>query len=135
VVRWQVFCIDPRREDAMRGVIAASLILTLLASAGPASARIVEVTTSVPVEGIAQEGELHRRLQTAVDEALRDTITFLPTLIALTEARVVGERLYLRLLFADAEGERALKELELPEAPGPGPMPFEVPEPDERVWI
>jgi hypothetical protein len=42
---------------------------------------------------------------------LKDTITFKPTLVALTDAQVIGERLYFRVLIADEDGERVLSEL------------------------
>jgi hypothetical protein len=50
-------------------------------------------------------------LQKAVERVLADTIAFKPTMVALTDARVMGEKLLVRLLIADADGERMLKDL------------------------
>lgn len=104
----------------MRAMIVAGLVLILvtLGAVDPASGRLLEVTTSVPVEDVQREGELGEHLQTAVRGVVSETIAFTPTLVALTDARVVGRRLYLRLLIADEEGERELKDL-IESAPEP----------------
>jgi len=113
----------------MKTLLAAGLALAVLAAAAPAPAHVVEVTTSVPLEDVADTKTLHDRLRAVVDDTLRSTIAFQPTLVALTDATVLGERLYVRLLFADADGERTLDELStgrsgaapgIPAAPGGG---------------
>jgi len=45
---------------------------------------------------------------------LKEAIAFTPTLIVLTNATVVGDRLYVRLLVADKDGERTFDELNTP---------------------
>lgn len=45
----------------------------------------------------------------AVDGVLKQAITFTPTLIVLTGATVVGDRLYVRLLVADQDGGADLR--------------------------
>jgi hypothetical protein len=85
--------------------LAAAVALVLLTSPG-AAAHLVEITTSVAVTGEEDRGTLASAVMTAVDAALKDAIAFTPTLIVLTEATVVGDRLFLRLLVADQEGER-----------------------------
>jgi hypothetical protein len=85
--------------------LAAALTLVLLTSSG-AAGHLVEITTSVAVTGQEDRSTLASAVMTAVDAALKDAIAFTPTLIVLTEATVVGDRLFLRLLVADQEGER-----------------------------
>jgi hypothetical protein len=96
--------------------LAAALGLVLL-TAGPAAAYLVEVTTSVAVTGTDDRQALASALRAAVDGVLKDAIAFTPTLIVLTHATVVGERLYVRLLVADSEGERTFDELHAPARP------------------
>src|SRR5262245_17854722 len=95
----------------MRILVAAALALALLIVAAPARAHIAEVTTSVALEEVADSASLQDVLRSAVDDARNRTIAFEPTVIAVTDARVLGERIYFRLLFADADGERTLDEL------------------------
>ena len=92
----------------------ASALALLLVTGSPASAFLVEVTTSVAVTDADDQAALQSALTKAVDGVLHDAIAFTPTLIVLTHAAVVGERLYIRLLVADSEGERAFEELQAP---------------------
>jgi hypothetical protein len=95
--------------------LASALGLVLL-TVSPVSAYLVEVTTSVAVEDSGDESVLQSALRTAVDSVLKEAIAFTPTLIVLTNATVVGDRLYVRLLLADQDGERTFDELNTPEA-------------------
>jgi hypothetical protein len=95
--------------------LASTLGLVLL-TVSPASAYLVEVTTSVAVEDSGDQHVLQSALRTAVDSVLKEAIAFRPTLIVLTNATVVGDRLYVRLLLADQDGERTFDELNTPEA-------------------
>ena len=92
----------------------ASAAALLLLTSTPASAYLVEVTTSVAVADAEDQDALQKALTQAVDGVLHDAIAFRPTLIVLTHATVVGERLYIRLLVADAEGERTFEEMQAP---------------------
>jgi hypothetical protein len=83
--------------------------LALLAPA-PAAAHVVEVTTSLALEPDQDQAKLKEALRTEVDRVLSTTIAFKPTLVALTDARRVGERLMVRLLIADEEGEKLIRE-------------------------
>jgi hypothetical protein len=94
--------------------LASTLGLVLL-TVSPASAYLVEVTTSVAVADSGDQSVLQSALRTAVDSVLKEAIAFTPTLIVLTNATVVGDRLYVRLLLADQEGERTFDELNAPE--------------------
>ncbi len=98
----------------MRGPIVAAA-LALAAVTSPAHAFVVEVTTSVAVADAEDQGTLKTALQSAVDGVLKEAIAFTPTLVVLTRAVVVGDRLYVRLLLADAEGEQSFKDLSEPD--------------------
>ncbi len=94
--------------------LSAALAVALLLAAAPASAHVVQATTSLSLTDvdINDEPQLKQAVRSAVDEVLTNAIAFTPTLVALTGAQVVGERLYLSLLIADEEGERTLDALE-----------------------
>src|SRR5581483_828909 len=100
----------PARQDSrtrlMRRLAAAACAALLLGSlCAPAAAFVVEVTTSVGVEDAEDTGQIRNAIQAAVENVLHDAIAFHPTLVVLTHAMVMGHRLYVRLLLADAEGE------------------------------
>jgi len=78
------------------GTLVVALALAL--SAQTAEAHIVQLVTAVPM--------------TAVKDALRQAVAFVPTLVVVEDARVVGGHLYLRVLAADSEGEALIQELE-----------------------
>ncbi|HXH82422.1 MAG TPA: hypothetical protein VNN07_05775 [Candidatus Tectomicrobia bacterium] len=101
-------------QELARHSIAGLALLACLALAAPvpAAAHIVEVTTSVPVADAEDPARLKEALRAEVDRVLETTIAFKPTIVALTDARPVGDRLLVRLLLADADGERLLQELE-----------------------
>lgn len=94
--------------------LSAALAVALLLAAAPASAHVVQATTSLSLTDvdINDEPQLKQAVRSAVDEVLTNAIAFTPTLVALMGAQVVGERLYLSLLIADEEGERTLDALE-----------------------
>ncbi len=97
----------------MLGRLASALALVLLV-ASPAGAYLIEVTTSVAVSDVDDQRVLQAAVMTAVDGVLKEAIAFTPTLIVLTNATVVGDRLYVRLLVADKDGERTFDELNTP---------------------
>jgi cytochrome c biogenesis protein CcdA len=97
-----------------RGLLAAAA-LGLLAFATPASAFLVEVTTSVAVRDADDQAQIKSAVQSAVDDVLKDAIAFTPTMVVVTRAMVVGERLYIRLLIADQDGEKTFKDLAEPD--------------------
>jgi hypothetical protein len=92
----------------------AATLLALLGLAAPASAYLVEVTTSVAVSDADDQAKITTAVQSAVDDVLRDAIAFTPTMVVLTRALVIGERLYIRLLIADRDGEETVKDLAVP---------------------
>jgi hypothetical protein len=96
----------------MRRLAAALALVALTAS--PAAAYLIEVTTSIPFTGTEDRQALQSALMTAVDGVLKEAIAFAPTLVVLTHAARVGDRLYVRLLVADSDGERTFDELYAP---------------------
>ena len=108
----------------MKLIAAALTALTLVVAVRPATAFVVEVTTSIAVSDADDQAMLKSALQTAVDGVLKDAIAFKPTLVVLTRALVMGDRLYIRLLVADQEGEQTVKDLAEPDDdPGPSATP------------
>ena len=95
-----------------RSLVAGALVLGSVMMATPARAHVVEVTTAVDMPESRDEGAMKEMLQKAVERVLADTIAFKPTMVALTDARVMGEKLLVRLLIADADGERMLRDLQ-----------------------
>ena len=94
-----------------RVLVAGALVLGSMLAAVPARAHVVEVTTALEMPDSQDADGMKAALQKAVERVLADTIAFKPTMVALTDARVMGEKLLVRLLIADADGERMLKDL------------------------
>jgi hypothetical protein len=99
---------------AKHSIVATGLLATSLAllTPSPVPAHVVEVTTSLSLEQVEDKTQLREALKAEVDRVLATAIAFTPTVIALTDARRVGERLMVRLLIADADGERLIEDLE-----------------------
>jgi hypothetical protein len=104
----------PRRAVMRYGVFALALLSAVFAIGTPAHAHVVQATTSVSLADLDADDapQLERVLRSAVDELISDTIAFTPTLVALTDARVVDDRLYVRVLIADDDGVQTLKALQ-----------------------
>jgi len=103
----------------MNRLALAIAVLLVAWTTTPASAYVVEVTTSVAVADAQDQTQLSDAVRSAVDDVLSEAIAFQPTLIVLTHAAVVGDRLYIRLLVADKDGEQTFRDL----APGPDAKP------------
>jgi len=108
-----------------RSVTRAALAATLLLGAGGlvpcARAGVLEITTSTPAPSRdGGQAAMDKAVRSAI-EALPETVGFTPALVVLTRAAVVGGRLYLRLLLADEDGARALRD----RSPLDGAVPFE----------
>ena len=97
-----------------RSIVAAGLLVASLGLLGPSSvaAHVVEVTTSLSLDQVQDRAQLKEALKTEVDRVLSTAIAFTPTVVALTDARRVGERLMVKLLIADEEGEQLIQELD-----------------------
>jgi len=96
----------------MRRLVAAAVALALTTVAAPATAFLVEVTTSVSIEDVHDEAALKDALQKTVDSVLSDAIAFRPTVVVVRQAVLIRGRLYLRLLVADQDGERTFQDLD-----------------------
>ena len=83
---------------------------TLLTTAGPASAYVIEVLTSIPAEEATDERTLEKAIRAAVVDAI-DAVSFTPTRVSLQDAKLVGDRIYLFILLADAAGEAEIEVL------------------------
>ena len=88
-------------------------------------AYVVVVTTSVPAIQGGDEAQLKTVLQSAIEDVLAHAIAFTPTLVTLESARLLGDRIYLVLLVADADGEKSLEALSAlqPRPAEPADMP------------
>jgi hypothetical protein len=97
----------------MKYLLFAVIIGTAAMFGTPAVAHVIQATSSLPLTDldVNDKPKLEQALKTAVNQVLKDTIAFQPTLVALTDAQVIGERLYFRVLIADEDGERTLAEL------------------------
>jgi len=97
----------------MKHLLFAVIIGTAAMFGTPAAAHVVQATSSLPLTDldVNDKPKLEQALKTAVNQVVKDTIAFKPTLVALTDAQVIGERLYFRVLIADEDGERTLAEL------------------------
>ena len=83
--------------------------LALLVVPVPAPAYVVEAITAIS----AAEGEDRTRLddaiQAAIDDVAAHAVAFTPTMVTLLDARLIGDRIFLFVLLADREGERAVR--------------------------
>jgi hypothetical protein len=105
----------------VKGLVAAIVALALTMVAAPAMAYVVVVTTSVPMTAVGDEGQLKTALQSAVDDVLAHAIGFTPTVVTLEEVRVFGNRMYLLLIIADADGEKSIDAFSADERPSAEP--------------
>jgi hypothetical protein len=95
----------------MNCLLAAIAALAIGVSASPARAYVVEVATSIPVANIQDAAQLEKAIQSMVDDVLKNAIAFTPTVITLHHARLIGDRIYMLLVIADADGEATIKAL------------------------
>jgi hypothetical protein len=98
--------------------------MAIALSAQVTAAYVVQVVTTVPVaagtslEDTSQLGDV---VESAVRDVLAHAIAFTPTVVRIEDARIIGERLYLVLLIADAEGESIIEGLAADPAAGSEP--------------
>jgi hypothetical protein len=102
--------------------IVVTLGLALVATAGPARAYVIEALTSIPVDEAADKETLVQAIRAAVDDIATHAVAFRPTMVAVREAKLVGDRIYLFILLADAAGEAEIEVLKAASTqPGPNP--------------
>ena len=97
----------------MKHLLFAAIIASAALLAAPAAAHVVQATSSLSLTDLDLDDkpQIERALKAAVNQVLKDTIAFQPSFVTLTDAQVIGQRLYFRVLIADEEGERVLSEL------------------------
>jgi hypothetical protein len=124
----------------MKFLLFAGIVATAALFGAPAvDAHVVQAMSSFSLADIDVDDkpQLEQALKTAVNRVLKDTIAFKPTFVTLTDAQVIGERLFFRVLIADEEGERTLEELSSGEErrPGLGVTDGEPPAPPKRPTV
>ena len=109
-------------EDHMAQIPALSIVvalgLALLTTARPAAAYVIEALTSIPAGEAADKPTLEKAIRAAVEDIAAHAVAFTPTVVSLREAKLVGDRIYLFVLIADAAGEA---EIEVLKAASPRP--------------
>ena len=99
----------------MKTLIAVLIGLTIALSSQVAGAYVMQVVTTASVGAAVGEGEgsgLGDVVEAAIRDVLDHAIAFTPTVVRIEDARIVGDRLYLVLLIADADGEATLQGLD-----------------------
>ena len=91
--------------------IAVTLGLALLTTARPAAAYVIQALTSISADGTADRATLEKAIQAAVDDIATHAVAFRPTEVSLLEVKLVGKRIYLFVLLADAAGEAEIEVL------------------------
>jgi hypothetical protein len=97
----------------MKTLSAALIGVAIALSAQVAAAYIVQVVTTVPLsaEVSAEDtAQLNIVVESAVRDVLAHAIAFTPTVVRIEDAQIVGQRLYLVLLIADADDAAAIEE-------------------------
>lgn len=85
--------------------------LAVLVVAEPAPAYVVEAVTAISADEGDDRARLERAVQAAMDDVAAHAVAFTPTVVALLDARLIGDRIFLFVLLADRDGERAVKVL------------------------
>jgi RNA polymerase sigma factor (sigma-70 family) len=91
--------------------LMAGLGLAVLVVAAPAPAYVVEAVTAISADEGDDRTRLENAIQAAMDDVAAHAIAFTPTVVVLLDARLIGDRIFLFVLLADREGERAVKVL------------------------
>jgi hypothetical protein len=89
--------------------IVVTLGVALLATAGPARAYVIEALTSIPADLAVDKETLAQAIRAVVDDIETHAVAFTPTMVSLREAKLVGDRIYLLMLIADAAGEAEIE--------------------------
>ena len=107
----------------MKALAASLVALALTMLAAPAMAYVVVVTTSIPMTSLSDEGQLTSAVSSAVDDVLANAIGFTPTVVTLEGVRILGDRIHLLLIVADADGEKSIEGLAPDEEQPADPAP------------
>lgn len=100
-------------SSVLLGAPAAFLATPVAFLATPASAHVVQAVSSFSIADLDVDDrpQLEGALKAAIDKVLKDTIAFEPTFVALTDAQIIGSRVYFKVLIADEDGEQTLTDL------------------------
>src|SRR5438067_7434837 len=93
-----------RETCRMKALLVSLVALVITAVATPAMAYVVVVSTSVAVTNTADDAQVRTAVESAIKDVLGHAIAFTPTIVTLENVQMVGDRLYLMLLVADADG-------------------------------
>jgi hypothetical protein len=104
-----------RKEIRMRRALLKSFLIimvsgSLTALGTPTSAYVAEVLTSIPTAS-GEGDQLEIAVKAAIKDVLEHAIAFVPTVIDVRDARVVGDRIFILLLIADDDGAAIVKSL------------------------
>lgn len=89
--------------------IVVTLGLALLTTASPAGAYVIEALTSISTDQGGDKATLEKAILAAVADLATHVVAFTPTVVSLREAKVVGDRIFLFVLLADAAGEAEME--------------------------
>jgi Biotin-lipoyl like len=102
-------------EDHVAKTRALSIVVTLglalLTTASPAAAYVIEALTSISADVAADKATLEKAIQAAVVDVATHAVAFTPTEVLLRDAKLVGGRIYLFVVLADAAGDAKLEVL------------------------
>ena len=101
----------PTRQRFTKASLTAGLGLAVLVVAAPAPAYLVEAVTAISPDEGDDRMRLENAIQAAMDDVAANAVAFTPTVVAPPDARLIGDRIFLFVLLADREGERAVKVL------------------------
>ena len=93
--------------------MVVALGLTVLCTASPAAAYVIEALTSISADQATDKETLEQAIRTAVDDVAAHAVAFTPTVVLLLDAKLIGDRIYLFVLLADEAGEAEIHVLEI----------------------
>jgi hypothetical protein len=102
--------------------IVVTLGLALLTTASPAGAYVIEALTSISADEGTDKATLEKAIRAAIDDVATHAVAFTPTIVSLLKAKLVGDRIYLDVLLADAAGAAELEVLKAASRPSLGPL-------------
>jgi len=91
--------------------MVVTLGLAVLCTTSPAAAYVIEALTSISADQATDKETLERAIRAAVDDVAAHAVAFTPTVVSLREAKLIGDRIYLFVLIADAAGEAEIEVL------------------------
>ena len=100
--------------------VVLTLGLALPTTVGAAHAYVIEALTSIPANQAGDKAALERVIEAAVDDLAAHAVRFTPTMVSLREAKLVGDRIYLFVLLADADGEAEIEAMRTADTVPPG---------------